>query len=268
MCSSESIISKEFCSFNGKDGRVKNFKTLTGSVCHTLLKRQIPLAIMECTHEDLEHVEFFWRLFNESYKKENNTNEKFHPTGWSTDMATSNFNGLERIYGEDILAKIKGCEFHFKYSVNKHAKFFEEEQKLNFKVLADELLISLTEEGYRGAYQEITSFISFNKKSKELFVWLNWWHERRVFIFRTFVRLTAPRYNLAEVVHASWQNRDKMGVTLLESCMFDIRDRLLLEAEIQNFKEGLCTGGFGPNQEQIQKRKIERLLEAGEKFGK
>ena len=26
-------------------------------------------------------------------------------------------------------------------------------------------------------------------------------------------------------------------------------------------------GGFGPNQEQLQKRKIKRLLEAGEKFG-
>ena len=113
MCSSESIISEEFCSFDGKDGRVKHFKTLTASAYHTLLKRQIPLAIMECKHEDSAHVELFWSLSNEAYKKANNTNEKFHPTGWSTDMATSNFNGLERIYGEDILTKIKGCEFHF-----------------------------------------------------------------------------------------------------------------------------------------------------------
>ena len=52
--------------------------------------------------------------------RENNTNEKFHPTN----MATSNFSGLERMFGEDILAKIKGCEFHFKDSVNKHTKFF------------------------------------------------------------------------------------------------------------------------------------------------
>ena len=38
ICSSESIISEEFCSFHGKDGRVKNFKTLTASAYHTLLK--------------------------------------------------------------------------------------------------------------------------------------------------------------------------------------------------------------------------------------
>ena len=124
MCSSESIISGELCSFDGKDGRVKNFKTLTASAYHTLLKRQIPLAIMECKHEDLVHCELFWRLFSEAYKKANHTNEKFHPTGWSTDMATSNFNCLERIYDGDILAKIKGCEFHFKDSVNKHTTFF------------------------------------------------------------------------------------------------------------------------------------------------
>ena len=58
-----------------------------------------------------------------------------------------------------------------------------------------------------------------------------------------------------------------MGVTLLESCMLDIRDSLLLKAQIQNFQEGSCMGDLGPNQEQIQIRKIETLLEAEEKFG-
>ena len=118
MCSSESIISEKCCSFDGKDCRV------TASAYHTLLKRQIRLAIMECKHEDSAHVELFWRLLNEAYKKANDTNEKFHPTGFSTDMAASNFNGLERMHGEDILSKIKGCEFHFKDSVNKHVKFY------------------------------------------------------------------------------------------------------------------------------------------------
>ena len=69
MCSSESIISGKLCSFDGKDGRVKNFKTLTASAYHPLLKRQIPFAIMECKHEDSAHVELLWRLFNETYKR-------------------------------------------------------------------------------------------------------------------------------------------------------------------------------------------------------
>ena len=131
-----------------------------------MLKRQIPLAIMECKHEDSARDELLWCLFNKAYKKANNANEKFHPTGWSTDMATSNFNGLERIYGEVILAKIKGCEFHFKDSVNKHVKFFEEEQQITLKALVNELLSALTEEGYRDAYQEITSLIFLMKNRK------------------------------------------------------------------------------------------------------
>ena len=70
ICSSESIISEEFCSFHGKDGRVKNFKTLTASAYHTLLKPQIPLAIMECKHEDSTHVELFWCLFMKLIRKQ------------------------------------------------------------------------------------------------------------------------------------------------------------------------------------------------------
>ena len=106
MCSSEIITSEEFCSFNGRGCRVKDFKTLTDSAYHTLLKRQIPLAIMECKQGDSAHIELFWRLFNEAYKKANSRKEKFHPTGWSTDISI--FNGLKRVYGEDIVAKNKG----------------------------------------------------------------------------------------------------------------------------------------------------------------
>ena len=112
ICSSKSIISEEF--FDSKYGRVKNFKALTASVYHKLLKCQIPLAIMDFKHEVSAHVVLFWHLFNEAYKKANNANEKSHTTGWSTDMVANNFNNLEKVYGEDILNKIKGCEFHFK----------------------------------------------------------------------------------------------------------------------------------------------------------
>ena len=48
--------------------------------------------------------------------------------------------------------------------------------------------------------------------------------------------------------------------------MLDIKESLYVEVEIQNFKERLCMGGFVPNQEQLQKRKLEKFLEKGEKF--
>ena len=41
---------------------------------------------------------------------------------------TNNFNDLERVYGEDILTRIKGRKFYFKDSVNRYAKFIEVEK--------------------------------------------------------------------------------------------------------------------------------------------
>ena len=41
-----------------------------------------------------ENIEIFWRIFKNAYKKANNeVDEKFHPRGWCTDMASCNFIG-------------------------------------------------------------------------------------------------------------------------------------------------------------------------------
>ena len=44
-------LNNEFCYFDGKVVRVKDFITLTASLYHTLLKRQSTFATMECKHE-------------------------------------------------------------------------------------------------------------------------------------------------------------------------------------------------------------------------
>lgn len=41
------FLSKEFCYFDGKRKRCKDFITLTASVFHPLLRKQAPLATME-----------------------------------------------------------------------------------------------------------------------------------------------------------------------------------------------------------------------------
>ena len=38
------------------------------------------------------------------------------------DMTTANFRGLSIVYGEDVLTKVKSCEFHFKQSVKRKVK--------------------------------------------------------------------------------------------------------------------------------------------------
>ena len=69
---------------------------------------------MNGRHEDTPNVTHYWRCFNNAYKEVNKVERKFVPSGWISDMAGANFNGLAAIYGEDILDQIKGCEFHYK----------------------------------------------------------------------------------------------------------------------------------------------------------
>ena len=48
MCTPRSILANEYCCFDGKVKRTAKFTTLTASVYHTLLQKQVPLATMEC----------------------------------------------------------------------------------------------------------------------------------------------------------------------------------------------------------------------------
>ena len=59
--------------------------------------------------------------FDKGFNNVTKTDKKFSPVGWITDMVTANFNGPQLIYGDDVLHKIKGCEFHFCQSINPHA---------------------------------------------------------------------------------------------------------------------------------------------------
>ena len=88
----------------GKHNRRRVFITLTASVCHPLLRKQIPLAIMEAE-----------KCFNETISKASNGKcESFNPNGWCTDMAGANLAGIVNVFGLDARKRIKSCEFHFK----------------------------------------------------------------------------------------------------------------------------------------------------------
>ena len=90
---------------------------------------------MNCKHEDSNYVAKFWRTFNEAFKKANGTEKRFSPTGWLSDIASANFNGLSTIYGEDVQEKVKSCEFHFKQAVERKIRGFDGD-KDQFKKLA------------------------------------------------------------------------------------------------------------------------------------
>ena len=66
-------------------------------------------------------------------------------------MSGANFNGLVLIYREDVLRKVKGCEFHYNQSVEKKAQSLQV-KKDKFKELASLLGTSTTVKVYSHAY--------------------------------------------------------------------------------------------------------------------
>ena len=148
-----------------------------------------------------------------------------------TDIATANFSSLSIVYGENVLTKVKGCEFHFKQSVERKVKTLNTKGE-EFRNLALRLLIASTPEAYSHALRMSKQFSSNNAES--IRDWTEWWDARKEFAFRAFTSFNAPQSNLAEVIHAGWKNRDKMGVSLLERCYFDLRDRILLTTNLKS----------------------------------
>ena len=63
------FLNDEFCFFDGKYNRCRGFITLTVSVYHVLLRKQVVLATMEVEAETAANVALFWTLFNEALQK-------------------------------------------------------------------------------------------------------------------------------------------------------------------------------------------------------
>ena len=139
------FLKEEYCYFDRKVKQCKNYVTLTASTYH-------PLAVMEAETENSENIELFWTLFNEAYKVvAGDDTLHFNPKGWCTDMAGANMNGLLRVLGDDVLTRIKSCEFYFKESMNKIARELYDDDGKVFKELCDQMLASSLETTYLNA---------------------------------------------------------------------------------------------------------------------
>ena len=80
-------------------------------------------------------------------------------------MAGANFHGLANIYGEDVLRKVKGCEFHYKQSVEKKTKTLGEKGE-GFRQIANRLLYATTPESYTSALDAIKSFFRTKRRQR------------------------------------------------------------------------------------------------------
>lgn len=248
----EHYLRDEFCFFDGKRKRCRGFVTLTASAYHPLLRKQVPLAIMEATAE---------------VKRDDNY--KFRPVGWCSDMAGPNMAAICDVFGSEATQSIKTCEFHFKDHRNQKSRKLDQDSSECFKLLCDDLLQSETVEGYNLAKANIDTFIEECDGRAFLKSWISWWHDRRGFIFRAFAPKNAPQMNQAEVVHASWTHRDPPNMSLLDACMADVRDTVVFEMELEGIKNGTCKAGTrGPSYAELQRRRHDREVQKAKRAGK
>ena len=112
-------------------------------------------------------------------------------------MADANFRGLMLIYGEDVMDKIKGCEWHFQQSVNTHVRQLKESHQNDFKIYSLAMMTATTKAAYVGEYEKLHALLS---NEENMLDWLNWWNMRRERIFRAFTGSRKPRMNQAEVM--------------------------------------------------------------------
>ena len=169
---------------------------------------------METENENSLSIELFWSYFNDILRKESGLkNYVFNPRGWITDMAGCNIEGLKKVFGPDVVQRVKTCEFHFKQCRNRQARKFDEETRKKFKKLSEALLEAQNPTSYEKAKENLDNFIAEEPEWMRLTTWLGWWNKRRSFIFPAFqCTKVGPTMNLAEVVHASSVKRDKMNI--------------------------------------------------------
>ena len=63
-----------------------------------------------------------------------------------------------------------------------------------------------------------------------------------------------------------WAYRDRMGISLFDLCMFDVRDTLVYESHLEDFKDGEFIGETGPSQKAAMDEKRGLILEAAGRF--
>ena len=173
---------------------------------------------MNCNQKDSNYVAKFWKTFDETFKKANRTEMHFPCTEWLSDMVSANFKGLYTIYGEHVLEKVKSCEFHLSKLVEQKIREFDRD-KDQFKKLANGLIYVTTQEDYENSLQLFEEFAADAKIFKD---WIQWWDVQKEKIFHASILFDPLQRYLAEVLHAGWKHRDKVGVSLLECCYFSL----------------------------------------------
>ena len=71
--------------------------------------------------------------------------------------------------------------------------------------------------------------------------------------------------NQEEVIHASWSHWDRSNLSLLDAAQADVRDSVMLEAELKAFKSGKTKGGSGPSYGERRNKSHQQEISRGQR---
>ena len=203
---SDHFMGQQYAHFDGNVKRISKMIVLTLSLYHPLLRKQIPLATMDCESKNKESAELFWKVWIEALK-EFNGKIKFDPVGIILDEKTCNWNPIKKYFGDGFIKRCVSCEFHFKQTVTRRLKdsmFSKSRTSDKFRTLSKGLLEAQTESQFHESMSLLESFIKEDPACLPLENWLKWWVSRKTHIFRAFKRKCSPETNLAELIRSSW----------------------------------------------------------------
>ncbi|CAB4034729.1 Hypothetical predicted protein [Paramuricea clavata] len=125
-CEKIGLLHDQYCYADATHKRCPGFKTITLWVYHPLLRKLVEWkGTMESTTEDTEAMDVSG---DKTYV--------FNPAGWVLDEAGAEWNAIKIVFGEDAMAKVVSCEFHYKQSVGRKSGKLDNKHKAEFKALA------------------------------------------------------------------------------------------------------------------------------------
>ena len=137
-----------------------------------------------------------------------------------------------------------------------------------FKDLCQNLLDANFEENYLAAKDSLEQYIDKNTDRQFLKLWLSWWDNRSSFIFHAFSPKSGLKMVLAEVVNAGLANRDNRNLSLLDVAQVDVKDGVLLKAELEAIEQETSKAvGRGPTYHEKRTRCHHRELQKAAQLG-
>jgi hypothetical protein len=239
----------EYAHVDAKHDRCRGFKSITLWAYNDVMRKLMCLAVMEAEEENTANLTMFWKLLNEMLQDFTGIDGyKFNPYGFIADENHANWNSLRAVYGDSVLDRVVSCEFHYKQSVERHAKKLVKDSE-KFKTVAHGMLQALTVTEFQLACSQMQTIVANNSQLQS---WYNWWHDRRTHVFSAFKMANCPSSNLAEVGHSKMQSVGRCYMSLLEAAREDVASALRQESDLRVFSSGLPVGGRGRSYAQRQ----------------